>query len=545
LKTTSIVLLWLAGLHLACASSPNSAGKPNGPGATDAQAPLDPRAPGASVFCGSRESVQGTPEPELYMLAAINHKLDSYPELAAAVGLATVDDCEGARRYSDVYVEYSVQHPRFDADEAVAPMPEGDDAPPDDSQPATEVQKIANGDVATDDPIVRIEFPIWPQTAAEEAKEPGDASWGTNAAGMPDADSDPRGKTSFCTGTFIGKNWILTAAHCLTFAAINTCIRAGIARSACTPDWPQWGQWTLRGSRNGTQYVIKNVWARGYVHPNWLGTMQSSNPELCPPAAACYDRQLGAAHDLALLYVHSSQDDKLPPDLENNGAKRLSIVPPDPQWPVTFAGWGDPVATDSQGNPTPVLRVGTSPVNLTFPNNGLRDEVITASIPTTTDSFPCRGDSGGPLLRTDLSLDTNTGPKAMLEAVVGVMSFGYSLCAPLSDGHFYWTLVNAPKNLSFIESTLKRWSQYQHLTCAKRRNKGDPLPPEGPVAAVEECWGAPCVADGPATPGVGCALSTDTCWHAARSFASQSSCDACSGAGGGCGCIVGQCLPTK
>ena len=149
-------------------------------------------------------------------------------------------------------------------------------------------------------------------------------------------------------------------------------------------------------------------------------------------------------------------------------------------------------------------------------------------------------------MRTGLQMATNAGTKTGLEAVVGVMSHGYSLCAPLDDQPFFWTLVSSPGNLGFIEDTMRRWPPYDNLVCPKRPVNGDPIPPAGPPASVEECWGTPCVANGPPTPGVGCLLSSEVCWHPARSFPSWKVCDTCVGtsSAGSCGCVVGQCMDT-
>ena len=459
--------------------------------------PLEPRAPGASIVCGYIDTGASVPEPELYMLSAINHKLDAYPGLAVAVGLDTVSNCDDARRYVEAYTAYALDNPGFAAEEQGVPLPEGEPEPSHSGPPETQIQKIANGTNAADDPIVRLEFPIWPQTDDQKRSQPGDASWGTDAAGNVDPESDPRGKTVTCTGTFINRNWIVTAAHCLSYAAVNGCIFRGLTRAQCQPDWAQWGQWTIRGARNGTGYVMRNVEARGYVHSKWYGTTWSQNPAFCPPKSACYSRALGATHDLALLYVPTDQDDRLAANLEENGAKRLSIIDPDPSWSLTFAGWGDPVQTDPQGNAVAVLRASNPSSSFSVIKPDMVNAVLTATISTPTAPYPCPGDSGGPLMRTGLQMATNAGTKTGLEAVVGVMSHGYSLCAPLDDQPFFWTLVSSPGNLGFIEDTMRRWPPYDNLVCPKRPVNGDPIPPAGPPASVEECWGTPCVANGP------------------------------------------------
>ena len=51
---------------------------------------------------------------EIYSFPKMNAHLRKYPELATAVGLTEVKDCNDARRYSERYLEYSHAHPDFD-----------------------------------------------------------------------------------------------------------------------------------------------------------------------------------------------------------------------------------------------------------------------------------------------------------------------------------------------------------------------------------------------------------------------------------------------
>jgi hypothetical protein len=51
---------------------------------------------------------------ETYSFPALNRRLAKYPELAAAIGMTEIKDCEGARLFSRRYFEYKRSHPDFD-----------------------------------------------------------------------------------------------------------------------------------------------------------------------------------------------------------------------------------------------------------------------------------------------------------------------------------------------------------------------------------------------------------------------------------------------
>ena len=74
-------------------------------------------------------------------------------------------------------------------------------------------------------------------------------------------------------------------------------------------------------------YKLPNVWARGYVEDDWIGTNPAQNKLLCHELG-CFDASESADHDVALLYIRSEYDDQLPPRVEWDGAKRLSITGP-------------------------------------------------------------------------------------------------------------------------------------------------------------------------------------------------------------------------
>jgi hypothetical protein len=517
--------------------------------------------------CDATDTVGGG--PAIYMLSAMNHKLQHYPELAAAIGVDLVKDCESGQRFVDGYASYRAAHPNFDADEPLAPsLAEEGPAPPVDPAEAAETMKIAGtADGATNNPVVEISF----RTCSHRNCPNAGTDW-IVAAG------DLRRNTIQCSATFIAKNWLLTSAHCLTAAAIDTCMEAGVERSQCTPDWPQWGQWSIRGTRTtsigndnlvGTaddvrrSYTIDRAWARGYVQDNWIGTARARNKLICDTPALCFEPEASADHDVALLYIRSEYDDQLSPRVEWDGAKRLSIAGPrnkaqpnvDPadDWQVAIYGWGQPGSIGSRPLRTRSGRLRMGPFGTPSIEPDRIDFEVAANAGNTNPAYICEGDSGGPLVRIIPTLQTNVGQQSNVQAVVAVLSsietnvLGETApCTetPLPFGKtLFWhaTRVDQGLNREFIEKTIKRWTNTRFFECHEKSLPG------GNRAELQECWGPPCSNAG--MPPDGCALATDQCWSPARAVAAtHSSCRACDGFTGvlaGCGCILGQCLPTK
>jgi hypothetical protein len=505
-----LALLFAAATSVAC-SSPRSDGFAKKPAET-----LDPRAPGASVVCGVTGGDGQAPEIETYMLDTMNHKLGYYPEFAAAVGMDLVSDCDGARRFAREYAQYSAEYPGFDDDEPFVERPDNDDPPPEASSPSTDVPKILTAPLATNNPVVRITI-TFPANAH--------SSWGPLL-----------GEPVSCSGTFLNKNWILTAAHCINLAAIRSCMVAGQSVQACTPKWDQWAQWRITGTRGtaSTPYTVHDQLARGYGHEKWLGRNRPTNPELCANQdGGCYDAELGADHDLGLLYLRTEDDHQLTPALEDNGAMRLSTVtPPNLSWPMHFYGWGEDRLGES------ALRRGTyNPAYLRF---DLTRQVVEATILDISAPVVCGGDSGGPLVRSGMVLDANLERKTNVEAIVGVASAstaGGGNCLGAVNHSYFFARIDTKDNQEFIKRILKRRHPYKRMPCTKRALVG------GSTPEVEECWGKPCAAD------VDCKDDSKFCWQSWQVISRQrSACDACrtvTATSTTCDCIVGQCTPKR
>jgi hypothetical protein len=468
----------------------------------------------------------GQPDIEMYVVYAMNHKLRAFPEFAAAIGMDLVSDCASARRFLAGYDEYASSHPLFDADEPLAQMPVARPLAPDTSATDdAEVQKVYGGDFVANNPVVRIRIRV-PSTV-----HPG---WQWPIEG---------GQIS-CSGTFINKNWILTAAHCITPGAVYHCLKNGTAPEHCQPAWDNYNApFTISGTEGSQSdsWSLQAGVVRGYAHPNYLGR---------DPLVELDDSRFleKAVHDLALLYVPSEYyGDDLPPNVEQNGAMRLSLDP-DPDvsaWEMQFYGWGAPAPS--------ALRRGTMIVNQ------YSDFLIRGVLPPgdVANPFTCSGDSGGPLVRSDLSLHANSEDKTEQEAIVGVLSGGYNAGCELPTDpderrvelakiRSYWVRIDERSNARFIKETLTEtnWPGYASLNCTPRKLLTDPSGPD----AVEECWGTPCKRD------ADCKDTSKVCSLSAQSFRSHpggcAACDRISMRSGGpaispdgCNCIVGHCVP--
>ena len=529
MRTTMINLLlrWgspgaLAAMVLGCSGTPSVSVKPDldalEPGVAE-RAALDPTKPGAALVCNVTTPQGDYGGPSVYVLSAINYKLAHYPELAAVLGTDLVVDCEGARAFADTYEDYSASHPDFDADQPPAPMAASDDSPPPAFQSTVETEKILDGvEGKKNNPVVHLVFPF-------------------STGGHPTF-AALAGQQLHCSGTFIAKNWILPAAHCVAPAAVDKCIRDGKAVNNCVPSWDIWGKWFIQGTRDDEHnaYTIRTV-ARAYIQGDWTGRDWTTDPYFCPVDHACYDLKLGADHDIALLYV--PDDTVLPAFVEEDGAKRLSIGDPDlANWKMSMWGWGDPAAGGV--DPLTGSKRMTLRTNNLLPDLRINGIVVRGTTPDTGRSLPCGGDSGGPLFRDDVPINTNLGP-LNAQGIIGVLSAGFDDCAQEPDPEkrilraWRWARVDIPAHVKFIRDALGHWPSYKGpRTCTGRRLLSGTPPTEQGNPVLDECWGTPCSeANCP---------SGQSCSHAGRDYVrALSSCYACDG--GACDCIIGQCLP--
>jgi hypothetical protein len=508
----------------------------------DDEEPFDPLAPGASIVCEVPARDGGEPDIALHVLSAMNHKLGYYPAFAMAFGQAQVTDCEGANRYRPAYSAYLREHPGFDADEPLPPAPE--DPPPLDDDPADsppEVSKVANAPAGIFDPaVVHITF----ESCTRRRK---------NGQYCPDADNswnvpggDLRRTSRSCSGTFISKNWILTSAHCITLAAVDSCMEKGRTLTNCNPRWDNYGKWVVRGmyvsditatgEPNGTETLAEVFGMRSYVNMAWPGVILSKNQATCSAPDDCGDANEDD-EDIALLYIDRRNDGRLPPRIEDDAAKRLTIVQPTLGWPLAIAGWGRPIPSGGA-----VLRQGNIPdAEVSYPGGGAAAKRIKVTTPL-GGVHACPGDSGGPILRRNLRMDTNRGVRENLEAIVAVTASSFAKCQGADTYPVEWFGTLVQPHLKFIHDSLARWP-WQLQTCVPRAPTGSPLGRD----EVEECWGKPCTSD------TQCVKDKETCQgNPGATFdrlpASDSMCNVCKKFTTGnlmndCACLEGQCIP--
>lgn len=434
-----------------------------------------------SIVCGTSTAPDGQTEPELYMLTGMNNKLARFPDFATYFGAEHVTDCAGARGFMRAYRDYFVAHPRFDAQQPLGTILRPQVAPP--ATPAkVERQKMANGDNSMNNPVVKLQF--------------------TRANGAVDT----------CSGTFIAKNWILTAAHCMTVTAVDHCLKPTdneVNPDTCTPNWFNWSNWDITFPFSS---VPVRFGAVVYVHPDWTGRDLSMNLDLIEHPTTDQEEAIRAVtsnDDLALLYI--GDDSSLPGDVEQDGAMRLSLSNAQASWQFQFFGWGKPDFVEKQSRTNSNI------------NYQVFLQTISGTVNDTAASELCKGDSGGPLVRR-MTVSTNTGTR-QVQALVGVASIGLGgdCISAVPDTTMVWTRVD--NQLDFIEGSLRDF-YLSTFNCTHRSSTTDALD------ELAECWGAPCT-------------TLDACGDAPN-FCSEPGlnykvCPTCPGASD-CSCIVGQCL---
>lgn len=441
-----------------------------GCGTPDVAAP-EPAALGTEkddfLLCNpSSPTVEGR---EPYVLSAIQLKLTDYPEFATEIGVQSVSNCAEARSFMQKYQEYSAEHPGFDFGQSMPPL-EDIPEPDTDLPPMVETNKIRNGDVGffghgwPNEPVVHLRRgPVAPEIGPTD-----------------------------CTGTFIAKNWITTAAHCL--AGITSTGTAG------------------RRARGYFDWTIEFADANGNLGGSTLVSITSRAKSVLQLPDELWMGD--ALHDFALLFFRPKTFDPSLPNPGDGSAMLVQKTPPDTSATTFVSG-----TSNFQGSGPLVLRTGALESITTNPA-----QVVSVVGSGSQAVSLCTGDSGGPIFQEQqvmLGVFTafSPGPPA-----------GQPGCTPAGGNMFFWRTDNSPpeeqSTSRFISDRVKKWiGQCSDVTL----DNG---------ATAMRCWGPPCQTESDCSQ----MPVKQFCSKGSREY--PDSCPICGfTVGSDCSCIQGQCLP--
>lgn len=428
------------------------------------------------LVCGTFPPAEpnGTPQTEWYSVIAMNNKLKHFPEFAATTGLSRVDTCSQARSFYKSYITYMRGHPRFDDTEPLEathlvkpPVPNGGK-----DRPKIQVEKILNGVPDVLNPVVGLD----------------------NAGGH-------------CSGTFIAKNWIMTAAHCLQTAPGWV---EGQGQTAAKVH--RWYQYAVSfAGPNGSLALVNLVpYVLQYFDPRYIGFSAPAN---------------SGAHigfDFALLYVLDVLDDTLPNNSPNLSPNQTPFMRISLRNTITSSaaawGWGAPGANTSR-------RAFLSQYNLVASPDV---DLFGAFVPDAGGiPFMCKGDSGGPIVDRYDVLNPATGNieiQPVAVAVFAAIQTNDPQCAQNPGDIDFW--VRTREESDFIFLTVSDW--YPGFGCTPGSAVGSG------TADFLQCWGKPCMNGGD------CGVD-EVCVNPGPQLTTCTA--ACPPPGGPCDCIFGQCLP--
>ncbi|HET7544179.1 MAG TPA: trypsin-like serine protease [Polyangiaceae bacterium] len=484
---------------------------------------------------GADGSVQQ--KTEWYSVTAMNNKLRHYPEFAATTDIAHVEKCSEAREFYDAYVAYAKQHPKFDADEPlenlVLPEPELSEEAVRDAADRALVPKILNGSPNRLSPVVRL--------------------------------INDRGQS--CTGTFIAKNWIVTAAHCVDVdpkwvryqGCASTKQAAGCTDPAVIHTWYSYTVVfpTSGGQQDPTLHPplsspgIQFTSVLQHVDPAYIGDK--------PTLSATEVTLSGGPHDVALLFVNEAFNDLLPDvDKSLNKITDPAITDPDISDPAkklttgdfpfmrislkdSFVdpyvwGWGFRTETPAPNAPFLLTYGHLTAYSLLAVPNGYA--TYQAPPPAFTGSVPylCKGDSGGPLAER-LNIVTSPDPTPQPQWVIGGTFSGFETQPGVADANC-GTLDKADWDVWARLAPIKDWIKNTVASYPKKFRCIEKMSSGSSTADYMECWGPPCTR---ATEATDCGSGAH-CYKPGTEYTSQSGCmyrcpkhD--------CSCLHGMCVP--
>jgi hypothetical protein len=398
----------------------------------------------------------------------MNNKLQHFPDFAATTGLKSVNDCEQARSFYSQYAAYNALHPYFDQGEPLVMDDVRDLPPPETPNHLAETRPLLGngvGDLLA--PVVKL-----------------------------------LNDTIQCTGFFIARNFIVTAAHCMDIAP-------GFRRGTDPVSAAKLDRWrpyavTFVGSNGaGTRRpVFNNV--RQYVDPRYVGWSQATYVE---------------NFDSAILYVYDQYDNQLPnADPTTMGQNifpflRTSLKPSIDNSAAQAWGWGLP-------DTSALHRAIMSSYNLT--STSTPAPLIKGTSPGGSAPYLCKGDSGGPLTDTYDIADAANNLSSQYVAVGSMASITSSGdCSSNAGDEAGW--VRLDQEADFFSRKVKLW---YYADCARKKSAA-----AGTLPDYMECWGKPCTTTNE------CA-GDETCIHPGSELTNCADC----GTGTSCGCMHGQCL---
>jgi hypothetical protein len=479
--------------------------------------------PLGTIICGSFPSTDefgnATEQPEYYRLTSINRTLRTFPDFASSIGMKSVRSCDQARAFTRAYDDYFQAHPYFDSAMTFDPKVELPVLPP---GPATViVPKVFNGTPMgphTPDlfPVVRI-TPLLPAGA----------KW-LNDAAIPGA-----GRTTgvgSCTGTFIAKNFILTAAHCFEAVALQ---------------YPE-------GTPAGDEWITGALWRIEFPSPSGkvsasgggaltleVNAVTIAHPQFSSITNRNYDpgHLISSEYDLGLIFIPPTDNDgDLPPDVSKS-AWDVQIAPVTSTLIQTaFLGVYGYGATAEDGTNATVLNVNFNKPVTQFSANAFTLVSIWPTNPTSSQLAICRGDSGGPMFR-----QVSNGHGGFDTIIIAINSGASGrLCgAGFNDAgapnESVWSRVDVVAT-DWLKDTLQffkmgpAWSPH--------------ILTEGGFPSYAEMHGAACHTDCDCLAGEFCDNSINNASSPYSATRHAQSCGGCQQPPiGDCACQLGQCLP--